>query len=314
MKRNASGQSQQWRLVASDHARAAATLTSMRLRHLALLISIFSTACGGATTVAPSTAPATTVQAGSSTTTVNSAPCLEGAGGFIGDGPLGSRARDTADAATVTGLTLTPYEGCEQLIVELAAASGAPATSLGTTSAEFIRRFGVVRVHLDPTVTDTGLSDIVLGGTLAERVYVVRDFDDSLFVDIHLTDAAVARFSEISNPARLVVDLAPGGSVVRTPERSDFVVVMPLPDPLAAPVTIEGYGRTFEANVILRARQAGEIVAEEFTTSTDYLETWGRFELALPPQLTGDLELFIGEDSARDGSEQGVRLAVAVDE
>jgi hypothetical protein len=88
---------------------------------------------------------------------------------------------------------------------------------------------------------------------------------------------------------------------------------MPLPTVVTAPVTIDGYGRTFEANVVLRARQSGVIVAEDSTTSTDYLETWGRFEITLPGGITGLVEIFIGEDSARDGAEQGVRFEMTIE-
>lgn len=286
----------------------------MRTSFLALLVALSAAACGSLAPTASSTAPETTVQTGSPTTDGPvAAPCLEGSNGFFGDGPLGSQSGDAADAATITGLAMTPYEGCEQLVVELAAASGAPATSLGTTHAELIRTNGIVRVHLDPSITGTTLSDVVFDGSLVDRVYVVRDFDDSLFFDVHLSASAVARFSEISSPARLVVDLAPGGTEIRKADHEGFIVVMPLDDTVTPPVSVEGYGRTFEGNVILRARRDGNIVAETYTTSTDYLETWGRFEIGLPTEITGNLELFIGEDSARDGVEQGIRLDVTVE-
>jgi hypothetical protein len=284
----------------------------MGLRVLIVIVSVISAACGGAATTTPSTNSTTTTPT-STTSATGVAPCLEGSSGFFGDGPLGSQARDAADAATVTGLTLDTFEGCERLTIELAAASGAPATSLGTTEAEFIRRSGVVRIHLDPNINNTTISDIVFDGGLAGRAYVVRDFDESLFVDIHLVNSSVARFSEVPNPARLEVDLAPGGAEVGTPERDNFVVTMPLPTVVTAPVTIDGYGRTFEANVVLRARQSGVIVAEDSTTSTDYLETWGRFEITLPGGITGLVEIFIGEDSARDGAEQGVRFEMTIE-
>lgn len=285
----------------------------MRHSFIALLIALSAVACGGLPTTAPSTSVATTLPSGPTTTEEpNVAPCLDDSGSFFGDGPLGSESRNTADAANITGMALTPYETCEQLIVELAAASGAPATSLGMTTAELVRRHGVVRVHLDPSVTDTTVSDIVFESALVDRVYVVRDTDESLFIDVHLAGAAVARFTEISSPARLVVDLAPGGSEIIGAEHTDFIVVMPL-DTLVAPITIEGYGRTFEANVIARARRDGVLIAETFTTSTDYLETWGWFELSLEPGTTGAIELFVGEDSARDGEEQGVYLEIIIE-
>ena len=282
----------------------------MRTRILALFSALVVAACGGGV-VTSSTPTATTPPTTSQPVVQEEASCLDGTGGFFGDGPLGSQAEDSVDAATVTGLTLTEHDECERLIVDLAAASGAPATSLGTTRAELLRRFGVVRIHLDEAVAATTLTDIVFDGRFTDRVYVVRDSDGSLFIDVHLVEASVARFSQLSNPVRLALDIAPGGAPIQKPEVSDYVVVMPIQ--LDPDTTIEGYGRTFEANVIVRARQGGEIVAEDFTTSSDYLETWGFFEMPMPSGITGGFELFIGEDSARDGEEQGVRMTISLD-
>lgn len=314
MKGNASGLLQQSLPTRLATDRVAATLLLMRACSFALLLSLVATACGGTVTTATSAVSQTTMETGASTTIPEAeSPCLRGSSNFFGDGPLGSQSRDTADAATLTALELTEFEGCEQLVINLAALSEAPATSLGMTSAEFLRSNGVVRVHLDPLITGTAVSDVVLNGSLVDRAYVVRDLDQSLFVDVHLGAPTLARFSEISDPARLVVDFVPGGSDVGSPERSDFVVAMPLNATVSTPVTVDGYGRTFEASVILRARSNGEIVAEDFTTSADYVETWGRFQIDLPPGVTGNLELFIGEDSARDGEEQGIRFYVTVE-
>ncbi len=277
-----------------------------------VILFILAAGCGGTT--------ATTTNATTGATTSSSQPeadgpgpgipCLEGAGSFVGDGSLGTQTRESADAASVVGLTLTGYEGCERLVVDLAAVSGAPATSVGTTSAEFLRESGIVRVHLDPAVDETGVSDIIFAGSLVDRVFVVRDFDGSMFLDVHLVAPAVARYTEITNPARLAVDLAPGGSAVGAPLASDYVVVLPVRE--SNPVTIDGYGRTFEANVILRIRQNGDIISEGFTTATDYLETWGRFTFDIPDGVAGDVEIFVGEDSARDGTEQGVYLNLSL--
>jgi len=289
--------------------------SAMRSVLIGSLIVLSAAACGSLPTTASSTTSTSDAPLDTTTTTAPpAAPCLEAGEGFFGDGPLGTTSDGPGDAATVTGVQLSTYEGCERLTIELAATSGAPATSVGPTSAEFVRKHGLVRVHLDGPVDSTTLSDVVFESELVDRVFVVRDSNGSLFVDVHLAAASVARLSEVSGPARIVVDLAPGGTEIRSPERSDFIVVMPLDEPLASPVTITGYGRTFEANVILRARIDSEIVAETFTTSADYVETWGWFELELPTEVAGDVELFIGEDSARDGQEQGVRLEVTVPE
>ncbi len=276
-----------------------------------IVVMLLGAGCGTTTgTTTKATTGTTTSTQPESDGSVPAVPCLDGTGSFVGDGPLGTQTRESSDAASIVGLALTPYEGCERLMVDLAAGSGAPATSLGTTSAEFLRESGIVRVHLDPAVDTTGVSDIIFAGSLVDRVFVVRDFDESLFLDVHLEAPAVARYSVISNPARLAVDLAPGGSEIGTPLYSDYVVVMPVPD--TGPTGIEGYGRTFEANILLRVRSGGEIISEGFTTATDYLETWGRFTFAFPDDITGNVEIFVGEDSARDGSEQGVYLDVTM--
>lgn len=287
----------------------------MRRVLISSLIVLSTAACGSLPTTASSTTSTSDSPPDTTTTTAPpAAPCLEAGEGFFGDGPLGTTSGEPGDAATVTGVQLSTYEDCERLTVELAATSGAPATSVGSTNAEFIRKHGLVRIHLDSPIDSTTLSDVVFESELVDRVYVVRDSNGSLFIDVHLAAAAVARLSEISGPARIAIDLASGGSEIQSPELSDFIVVMPLDEPLASPVTITGYGRTFEANVILRARIGSEIVGESFTTAADYLETWGWFELDLPPEVAGEIELFIGEDSARDGEEQGVRLEVTVPE
>ena len=68
------------------------------------------------------------------------------------------------------------------------------------------------------------------------------------------------------------------------------------------PLTVEGYSRTFEANVL--ARIDGELVA--LTTAADWVETWGEFQLVIESGPDSPEELFVGSDSPRDGSPEGV--------
>lgn len=283
----------------------------MPARVILIAISLLLAACG--TTAPPVTAAPTTTEPDVPSSTVPAiTPCSETSGRYFGEGPIGTVSNETADASTVTGIVLEAFGDCERLTIEFAAPSGAPATALGTADAQLNRQAGVISVHLDEAVNATTVSDIIFDSDLADRAYVVRDFDGSVYVDIHLATESLGRFTGLTNPPRLVVDLTPGGSEVGSPHRSDFVVVMPIGETTTAGTEIVGYGRTFEASVVLRIRQNGELVAETFTTASDYIEMWGAFRLEIPAGVTGPAEVFIGEDSARDGSEQGVNFLIDI--
>src|SRR5690606_28602631 len=126
-----------------------------------------------------------------------------------------------------------------------------------------------------------------------------------------------ARAFVLDLPARLVVDVQPGGGPVGEAAHGgaadNVVVVMPGEQgTLDYPIDIAGYGRTFEANVLARLYQDGTMVAETNTTAASWAESWGQFSAIIDSGPTGDLELFVGTESAQDGSEQGVRLQVAM--
>jgi hypothetical protein len=78
-----------------------------------------------------------------------------------------------------------------------------------------------------------------------------------------------------------------------------------------AAVDVEGYTRTFEANVLLLATVDGTVVDETNVTAADWVVTWGEFvaPLVLPE---GQVELFVGEESPEDGELVGVTLNLTV--
>ena len=73
---------------------------------------------------------------------------------------------------------------------------------------------------------------------------------------------------------------------------------------------MSGYSRNFEANTIVRLTQDGTVVVEDFTTAADWVETWGQFEVEISPEGSGPAELFVGEQSAQDGSDRGLVLDI----
>jgi LysM repeat protein len=244
----------------------------------------------------------------------NQAVCLVGEG-FGEDGNIGDFDRAAGDARQVLDFRLGVHEGCERVVIDLATEDGVAAQTIGPVEAEFLRDQGVVRLRLTQDIGVVGLtgteSEAVLGGELAHAAYFVRALEGGPYVDVHLVAAVQARVFVLDGPARLVVDLRPGGEALPGPAAvaDNVVVLTPRGEQSETyPLQIRGYARTFEANVIALVRQGGVLEEETFTTAASWAETWGEFELTVEDGPAGQIELFVGERSAKDGTEQGVRI------
>lgn len=274
------------------------------------LVLVLVAACA----ISPSTTTAgpTTTSPPPTSTAPLASPCTSGPAAFVGDGPISNLPQPESDASFLAALTWQEFADCDQLVIEFATADGAPSIDPPTASAEFLRRVSIVRVRPGPEVTLTALSDQLIDSALTQRAFVVRGLDGQLFVDLHLADAAEARLTALGSPGRLVVDLRRGGDPYpAAPAVAALtVVVEPVSGLVSYPFKISGYGRTFEANVIARVRADGIAQAQVVTLAADWTETWGEFSLEVPSGPVGRVELFVGQDSPRDGSEEGVYLAL----
>jgi hypothetical protein len=239
------------------------------------------------------------------------AVCLQG-GPFVADGSIPVPTAESADARRIGALRWEPHEGCERFVIDLLDEAGTPAARAGNVTAEVLRGAGVVRVSMrDVTTVDTDATDAAVGGPLVRAGYAVWSPDGRwTWVDLHLAAAAEAHVSTLDEPARVVVDLRPGGPPLPDPAATGTRVVVLQPRPGAAdyPLTVTGYARTFEANVVARLRQDGGDVAEQFTTATAWVDAWGHYSITFADGPAGPLELHVGEYSARDGSWEGVAI------
>lgn len=226
-------------------------------------------------------------------------------GTFTARGPVERFRSDGGDAVNLTGIISESLDGCDRTTLQLGTASGAPATGLNGATIEWLDGVSVLRVSL-PGVTATAVSDQVLESLVLDRVFVVRGLDGFLFVDLIADGAASAQAVLETDPARVVIELVPSPDGEPTPPARDgnVVVTSPIPTPAEYPIVIEGYSRHFEANVL--ARIDGDLVG--VTTAADWLETWGAFLLVVDSGPPEPRELFVGEDSARDGSPVGVTI------
>ncbi|MBW3670252.1 MAG: Gmad2 immunoglobulin-like domain-containing protein [Acidobacteria bacterium] len=200
-------------------------------------------------------------------------------------------------------------KGCERIVIDLRTEEGTP-QSPGDVRAEVLRELGVVRIELRDVVTVAPrATEAILRGRLAKAVYSVSaPAGEWTFVDIHLGNEAEAAVSALSDPARVVVDLRPGGgSLPPPPVSGDRVVVLePRHGSASYPLTVNGYSRTFEANVVVRLEQRGEEIETTFTTATAWVDAWGHFSTTVHDGPPGAVRLHVGEYSARDGTWEGV--------
>lgn len=280
--------------------------TDRPTRGLAPLLGLALAACAEpADTPPPAAEPAGQAAA---------AVCLQG-DAWTADGTMtvAAGAAD-ADADRVDALRWEAHEGCERFVIDLADADGEPASGAGEVQAELLRGLGVVRVSLrdvgrvEPDATDTSP-----GGALAGDAYAMWSADGRwIDVDLHLADAAEAQVTVLEAPARVVIDVRPGGGAVPEPApRAQRVVVLhPRPGEASYPLRVTGYARTFEANVVARLEQDGETAADTFTTATAWADAWGHFSLEFADGPSGSVRLHVGEHSARDGTWEGVEVAL----
>jgi hypothetical protein len=235
---------------------------------------------------------------------VAAAVCLQG-GPFVARGELAISRPGDAPPLPVDELRWSAHDGCERFVIALRGA----AVPAGVT-AELIRALGVLRVTVPgATTVAREATELRMDGDLARAAYAIRAPEPrTTWVDLHLAAPAEAFAAVLRDPARVVVDLRPGGGgVPEPPVASDRVVVLePRPGAAAYPLRITGYARTFEANVVIRLEQDGEDRVETFTTATAWVDAWGHFTLTVAEGPTGRVRLHVGEHSARDGTWQGV--------
>ncbi len=243
----------------------------------------------------------------------DTAVCLQG-GPFNVDGelPVDGTAAPTEAPLEISGLRWDRHVGCERFVVDLARENGGTAVAAGPVDVKLLRALGVVRIRLERAETvRSDATDSRFDGPLARAAYVVRAPGGSgMFVDVHLAGPTEARALLLTDPARVVVDLRPGGGDLAAPAAAGqrVVILEPRAGTASYPLTVRGYARTFEANVVARLEASGETVAQEVTTATGWADAWGYYSLTIPDGPVGLMRLRVGEHSARDGTWEGVSV------
>lgn len=285
----------------------------MRLLIVCLLFA--ATACGGQATVTTAPAPTSTTTAVPATTTTTASPGIgcPNETEFVATGQIDRITQPSSDSRTLGLVSRQVVEACERFGFDFDTAENAPATTPPSVTASFLEGERVIRISLG--INRTVITDQLVETRLVDRMFVVRALDGSLFIDLHLKEKANARIVLSNSPARLTIELHPAsGEIGPAPSVSSrMVLITPaVGATVGEEVEITGYARTAEANVLIVAARAEEVLVEESTTAADWVETWGEFgtTVTLPP---GTIDLFVGEESPADGSLQGVTLRLTVE-
>ncbi len=284
------------------------------MRPVLACLLLIATACGGQATVttSPAETSSTTTVPSSTTTTVSPGIGCPNETEFVAPGQIDRITPPSSDSRTLGLVSRQVTDACERFGFDFDTAENAPATTPPSVTATFLEGERVIRISLG--IDRTVITDQLVETRLVDRMFVVRSLDGSIFVDLHLKEKANARVGLSNSPARLTVELHPApGEIGPTASISNrMVLIAPaVGATVGEEVEIAGYARTAEANVLVVAARAEEVLVEESTTAADWVETWGEFSttVTLPP---GTIDLFVGEESPVDGSLQGVTLRLTV--
>ncbi len=274
---------------------------------LAFIASLLFTACSGDIDEASSE---NAVAEGASNGDV--AVCLQGTP-FVADGEVPLDAREPGTAHEVNALRWKTHEGCGRFVIDFSAEDGTHAATIGEVRAEVLRDLGVVRINLrDVERVHPDATEASFDG-LARAAYAVwSDEGRWVYVDLHLADEAEAHVAVLDDPGRVIVDLRPGGPAIPPPAvfGRRVVVIEPRAGEQAYPLTVTGYARTFEANVVARIMRGGDEMDETFTTASAWADAWGHYAMNIEQGPSGAVELHVGEYSARDGAWEGVVVEI----
>lgn len=160
---------------------------------------------------------------------------------MLADGLLLEFERSNSDGTRIAGINWHTTGDCHLITVMFATEDGAPATTPPSIDARLLRNAGVLRIETEATASVVG-DQLVEEGSV-EQLFVPVDEDQLRFIDLVLSEPAVARARVMTSPARLEIELQPGGPDVGRPLiSSQVVVVEPGSAAVAEPVLdVTGY-------------------------------------------------------------------------
>lgn len=289
----------------------------MRWIPTSAVFALIAAACSPA---AQSQPPTTTQPAATTTTTTASSEiCLSGDLPFDNDGLVAALGEDTGDATSLTQIRWDPSSNCERVTIVFGTASGAPASTLGPSGVSVISFAGIVRVVLPPQVDASAIADTLIEGSLVETVYVVRDAEGTMFVDIHGVDEVplAARAFTTTSPATLIVDIVRSDTpavpvgVTSTPS---VIIVSPTPGSSSYPIVVEGYVEPGLLAVHVRLTVSDVAIVDRSVSVGGWKDTWQLLSTIIDDGTTGTAVLYVGTLDTNDEPLEGARVSITIEQ
>jgi hypothetical protein len=203
------------------------------LKHAALIlvVPVLLVACGGARSAgtAQRPAPASTAQSGSPATATGASSPTQGAIPANGAFACTDQRSGGTSGAQLTGVRVAQHPGFDRVTFQFDARSGVPTYKVQPqASAEFVQDASGLRLRLEGAAglrivfqgssgidlsstpvkqTYSGSRDIKAGLPMVRELAQTGDFERVLSWGVGLSSAPCMRVTELSNPARLVIDM-----------------------------------------------------------------------------------------------------------
>jgi hypothetical protein len=276
---------------------------------LLLVVACSETTVDSSSTTAPSSTT-------SSTTTIPSDDiCRIGDLLFGDDGLVAALGVDVGDAAVLSNIRWESAATCERLTVAFATESGAPASSLGPTGVSVLAASGIVRIALPRELTRTAVADLLPDGTLSERVFVVRDDDGALSIDIHTSvgQSVAARAFVTTSPSTLVIDLIDAGAPtppIGAQISPVAVATTPIPGGAEYPFVIRGYAAPGLSGLTLQLTTDGQLWTDRTVSLKGWTDAWQRYTTEVTEGPSGTASIFVGSLGPEGQPDEGVAIVV----
>lgn len=219
---------------------------------------------------------------------------------MLTDGRLVRSERPGADGARIAGIGWRVVGDCHIFTITFATDDGAPATTPPTLTARILRSTGVLRI--DSEATSSVIVDQLVEGGLVQRMFVPVDAEGHRFIDLVLNGPVVGRARVLTSPARLEIELQPGGPTdVGSPLVTDeIVLVEPGLGATVEPILdITGYSTGAATSLNLAVLLAGNPVEATVVELASEPGIWTGFAFTFPvgDQIYDSLQV-----AAADGS------------
>lgn len=236
----------------------------------------------------------------STTTTIPSDEnCRTGDLKFGDDGLVAALGEDVGDATTLSTIRWEGSASCERITLAFASPTGAPAKTLGPTGVSVLGYASVVRISLPGELSETAVADMLADGDLVDRVFVIRDGDGGMWVDIHGVDGAAvaARAVVTTSPSTLIVDIVALESEtqpVGAATSPTAVVMTPPAGPTIYPFTVEGYAAPGELSTRIQLISDAVVVNDISHALVGRNDAWQAFVVPIPDGPSGSVEIWVG--------------------